>query len=107
MRPENAQSATGWGRSFPAESSRPPEPAPAAATHAVTHLGKLFLLVRGKDLRQPGIDFFLQILSVFLLLRREFEPLCHCRRKDLANLRKAASTKTSTWPAAGAAGRSL
>jgi hypothetical protein len=58
----------------------------------------LLLLVISQDFRQLGIDIFLEIRDLLLLVIRKVEPLLNERRQDLARPWWATGrTETATW----------
>jgi hypothetical protein len=70
---------------------------PSAAAAALAHLLELLLLVGGEDLCQLGVDFFLQLLDLRLLIGVEIELILQGGRKDLAGLGGHASPSGAAW----------
>jgi hypothetical protein len=69
----------------------------AAAATALAHLLELLLLIGVEDLRELGVDLFLQFLDLRFLIRGEIELILQGGRKDLAGFRGHASAARAAW----------
>src|ERR1700733_12563736 len=55
-----------------------------AARASAAHLLELGVLLGGQDLREPGVDLFLKVVDLRLLLGAQLQPLLEHPGKDLA-----------------------